>query len=96
MFKRRWLWFGKLISDDGCEISYAHKSVYFRDSRGKFEFPYEDGFLFPSPFQVAGEPVSLNQSEIDQMVERVVDGIKSDGLPVSVFSNQVRILALKC
>ena len=85
MFKRKWFGFGKLVSDEGCEISYAHRTVYYRDSRGKFAFGYEDGFLFPTPFQVAGETISLNQSEIDQMVDRLVSGIKSDGRPVQVY-----------
>jgi hypothetical protein len=86
MFKRQWLRFGKLVSDEGCEISYAHKSVYYRDNRDKFEFPYEDGILMPTPFQVAGEAKLLNQPEIDQMVERVVSGIKADGHPVQIYS----------
>ncbi len=85
MFKRQWFGFGKLVSDEGCEVSYAHRSVYYSDNRGRFEFGYEDGLLFPKPFQVAGEPISLNQSEIDQMVDRVVRGIKIDGHPVQVY-----------
>jgi len=86
MFKKRWLGLGKLVSDEGYEISYGHKSVYYRDNRGKFEFPYEDGLLVPKPFQVAEETISVDQSEIDQMVERIVNGIKADGHQVQVYS----------
>ena len=85
MFKRRWPWLGKLVSDEGFEISFAHKGVYYRDSRGKFEFGYESGLLSSTPYQIEGEPVALTQPEIDQMVDRVVRGIKSDGSQVDVF-----------
>jgi hypothetical protein len=59
--------------------------VYYHDSRGKFEFGYEDGLLFATPYQVAGQAVSLSESEIDQMVERVVMGIKPEDLRVQVI-----------
>jgi hypothetical protein len=85
MFRKRWPWLGKLVSDEGFEISFAHKSVYYHDSRGKFELGYEDGLLSATPYQVAGQAVSLSPSEIDQMVERVVMGIKSEDLPVQVY-----------
>jgi hypothetical protein len=86
MFKKRWLWLGKIVSDEGFEISFAHKSVYYRDSRGKFEFGYESGRLSSIPYQIEGEHVALTQAEIEQMVDRVVRGIESDGTQVDVFS----------
>lgn len=85
MFRKRWPWLGKLVSDEGFQISFAHKSVYYHDPRGTFEFGYEDGLLSETPYQVSGQTVSLSQPEIDQMVERVVMGIKSEDLPVQVF-----------
>ena len=85
MFKKRWPWRGKLVSEEGFQISFAHKSVYYHDTRGTFEFGYEDGLLFTTHYQVAGQAISLSQLEIDQMVERVVMGIKSENLPVQVF-----------
>ena len=85
MFRKRWPWLGKLVSDEGFQISFAHKSVYYHDPRGTFEFGYEDGLLSETPYQVSGQTVSLSQPEIDQMVERVVKGIKSEDLPVQVF-----------
>jgi hypothetical protein len=84
MFKRRWRWFGNLVSDKGFEISFAHKSVSYRDSRGKFEFGYEGGMLSATPYQVEGGKVLLSQSEIDEMVDRVVSGIKADGRDVDL------------
>jgi hypothetical protein len=66
------------------EISFAHKSVSYRDSRGRFELGYEGGMLSATPYQIEGDKVSLSQSEIDQIVERVVSGIKADGRSVDV------------
>lgn len=86
MFKRQWLWFGKLISDEGFELWYTQRTINYRDDRGTFEFALEDGILVPKPYQYAGERISLNQSEIDQMVDRVVRGIKSQGRAVQVSS----------
>jgi hypothetical protein len=81
MFKRKWLVYGDLVSDEGFEISFSHKSVYYRDSRGKFGFGYEDTSLSGVPHQIEGERVTLSQSDIDQMVDRVVEGIKASGSP---------------
>ena len=85
MFKRKWPWFGILVSDEGFEISFAHKGVYYSDSSGKFEFGDEAGLLSSTPYQIEGEPVSLTQAEIDKMVDRVVKGIESEGNDVMVF-----------
>lgn len=82
MFRKRWPRLGKLISDEGFEISFGHRSVYYRDSRGEFELAYEDEFLSAAPYQVSGQPVVLSQSEIDQIVERVVQGIAWEGREV--------------
>jgi hypothetical protein len=85
MFKRRWKWFGDLVSDEGFSLRYGHRSVYHSDERGSFELPFEDGFLFPRPFQTAGEPLQLNQVEVVEIIERVVRGIKAEGHEVQVF-----------
>jgi hypothetical protein len=73
MIRRRWGWLGKLVSDEGFEIYFGHKSVSYSDTRGTFEFGFE---------------VPLNQCEVDQMVERVVEGIQEDGGKVEVFSSR--------
>jgi hypothetical protein len=86
MFKRRWKWFGKLVSDEGFTLAYQYKGITYTDERGTFEFSLEGGVLIPKPYQIAGVPVTLTQSETDQMVERVVRGIKSEGNVVQVFS----------
>jgi hypothetical protein len=88
MIRRRWGWLGKLVSDEGFEIYFGHKSVSYSDTRGTFEFGFEDGMLSATPCRVAGTSVPLNQCEVDQMVERVVEGIQEDGGKVEVFSSR--------
>jgi hypothetical protein len=85
MFKRRWKWFGRLLSDDGFTLAYGHKSVTYSDERGSFQFGLEDGFLFPPPLQVAGKPVLLKQSELEEIAERVIRGVRSEGNAVPVY-----------
>jgi hypothetical protein len=85
MFKRQWKWFGQLLSDEGFTLAYGHRSITYSDERGSFQFGLEDGFLFSPPFQVAGAPVVLSQAEIEEIAERVVRGIKSEGEAVQVF-----------
>jgi hypothetical protein len=85
MFKRRWIWFGKLRSDEGFSLAYGHRSITYSDERGSFVFGLEDGLLFPSPKQAAGKPVDLDQSARDVMLERVVAGIRSEGHAVQVY-----------
>jgi len=86
MFRRRWKWFGKLISDEGFTLAYGNRSIRYSDARGTFEFGFEDGILFPKPHQVAGDRASLSQSELGEIVDRVVRGIRSEGHTVQVFS----------
>ena len=86
MFKRQWIWFGRLISDEGFSLTSGHKTIYYSDDRGTFSFGFEDGFLFPTPFQTAGKPISLSHSELDEVLERVIRGIRSQGGSVQVFS----------
>ncbi len=87
MFRRRWKWFGRPISDQGFSISYGHRSVNYKDNRGVFQFGFEDGWLFPAPHQVGGDPVSLDETEIANMVDRVRAGIEFDGHTVRVWTN---------
>jgi hypothetical protein len=85
MFRRKWPWGGMIISDEGFEVSFEHKGVVYKDGRCKFAFGYEDGYLFVTPHQVEGEKISLSQSEIDQMVDRVVRALQFRGDRVDVF-----------
>jgi len=85
MFKRRWIWFGKLISEEGFALSYGHRSVRYCDDRGTFEFGFEDGLLFPNPFRAPGGPQQLNQSELNEIIDRVIRGIRSEGHEVQVY-----------
>jgi hypothetical protein len=38
MFKRRWKWFEKLLSDEGFTLAYGHNSITYSDARGSFQF----------------------------------------------------------
>jgi hypothetical protein len=85
MFKRRWIWFGKLRSDEGFDLAYGHRTITYSDHRGAFEFPFEDEFLFPDPRQVQGVPMQLNATDAKQMTERVLDGSRFDGHHVEIW-----------
>jgi hypothetical protein len=84
MFKRRLGSIGKLTSDEGFTLAYGNRSVTYTDARGAFEFGFEDGFLFTPPYQVKGAKVSLNDSDVDVIIKRVIRGIESEGHSVRV------------
>lgn len=86
MFRRSWIWFGKLISDEGFSLAYGNKTITYEDDRGSFEFGLEDGFLFSKPRQVDGVPVTLGQSELNVMLDRIIRGIRSEGHEIRVYS----------
>jgi len=79
MFKRRWKWFGPVISDEGFSLSYSYNTVLYTDPRGTFAFGFEDGSLSPAPFQVKGEPLGLDQATVEQMIDRILRGLRFDG-----------------
>jgi hypothetical protein len=92
MFKRRLRWFGKLRSDEGFALAYGHKSITYEDERGSFQFGLEDGFLFPeSLHQVAGDTIELDSNERNKIVERVMDGIRSEGHSVQLYSKEKHV-----
>lgn len=84
MFKRRWLWFGPLDSDEGFSLSFSHMTVLYTDPRGTFAFGFEDGLLSPTPFQVSGDPWATNKAELDAMMDRVIRGLRSQGTRVEI------------
>jgi hypothetical protein len=84
MFKRRWIWFGPLISDEGFSISFSHRTVLYTDPRGTFAFGFEDGLLSPTLFQVSGDPWNSNPVELDGMIDRVIRGLRSQGTKVEI------------
>lgn len=73
------------MSDEGFALAYGNKSITYSDDRGSFKFGLEDGFLFPKPKQVSGDSISLHRSQLDEMLERIIEGIKSDGHDVQVY-----------
>lgn len=88
MFRRRFIWFGRLVSDEGFTLSYGNKSITYSDQRGSFQFGLEDGLLFPTPTQTAGQPKALDAPELDSIIDRVIRGIRSEGHTVEVYSHQ--------
>ena len=86
MFRRRWKWFGELVSDEGFSLAYGNRTITYRDERGSFEFGLEDGFLFPRPNQTSGTCRSLSQAELNEMIERIIGGNKSEGREIQVYS----------
>jgi len=85
VFRRRYIWFGKLVSDEGFALAYGNKSITYSDDRGSFQFGFEDGLLFPTPKQLTGKPVSLDASSLSAIIERVVRGIRFEGHAVEVY-----------
>jgi hypothetical protein len=88
VFRRRWKWFGKLRSEDGSSLSYGNKSITYRDDHGSFEFGFENGFLFPTPRQIDGAPITLTQRELDALLGRIIAGLRSDGHAAQVFDKR--------
>jgi hypothetical protein len=86
MLRKRWIWFGELISDDGYSLSYGNRSITYRDERGSFVFGVEDGFLFPTPKQAAGEPLQLREDDLNMIIERVLSGMRFEGHEIRVYS----------
>ena len=84
MFKRGWLGIGKLKADEGFTLAYGNRSITYSDERGSFMFAHEDGLLFPSPSQISGEPITLDQAALDAMIERVLSGIRFEGHIVEI------------
>ncbi|MFT4113100.1 hypothetical protein [Silvibacterium sp.] len=88
-FKRRLRWLGKLVSEEGFTLHYGNRSVYYADARGVFQFGFEDALLFPKPHQVAGDPVTLEASELEEVMDRVIRGIRFDGHTVDVYRSRL-------
>jgi len=86
MFTKRWKWFGELVSDEGFSLAYGNRTITYMDESGSFEFGLEDGFLFPMPKQTSGTRRALNQTELNEMIERIIRGIKSEGREIQVYS----------
>jgi len=86
MFQKRRLGLGKLRSDEGFTLSYSHRSVNYADGRGTFQFGFEDGFLFPRAFQSSGVPIKLTAHETEQIIKRVLEGLRFDGHNVELFT----------
>jgi hypothetical protein len=85
MWRRRWKLFGRLASDEGFTLAYGNKSVTYSDNRGSFVLGLEDGYLLPPPHQIKGQPIDLSASDSENIMERVLDGLRSDRKSVKIF-----------
>jgi hypothetical protein len=81
MFKRRWLCFGRIRSDEGFSVYYGHRTVYYSDERGEFQIGYEDGLLFPDLLPESHKALILN---------RVLQALEWDGHNPRVWTAPVR------
>jgi hypothetical protein len=88
MFRRKWVWFGKLVSDEGFTLAYGNKSITYTDERGSFQFGLEDGLLFTPPMRIGGKSPELDQCELGEVVDRVIRGVKFEGHAVEVQQTQ--------
>ena len=79
MFKRRWLVFGPILSDEGFTISYGHKTVYYSDERGIFQIGYENEQLFPSSLRPTGTLKELPSADKALIIDRMLRALQWDG-----------------
>jgi hypothetical protein len=84
MFTRNWFGLGPIKASEGFRVSYGHKSVYYRDERGRFELGYEDQFLFPGVRPMMPGCV-LSTSEQALILERVCEALVWDGHRVEIW-----------
>lgn len=96
MFKRGWLGFGKIRSDEGFVVYYGHKSVNYSDERGDFQIGYEDGLLFPdSAVQISDSVRQLRpirkipQDDKALIVSRILSALEWDGEKPRVWTTQL-------
>ena len=88
MFRRRWGWFGRLRSDEGFTLAYGHRSITYADERGACQFGFEDGFLFPEPQRISGQQCHMDAKELEIVLARVMDGIRSEGHYVELYTQR--------
>jgi hypothetical protein len=86
MFRRRWKWFGDLVSDEGFTLKFGYRSVEYTDEHGSFGFGMEDEWLFPKPWLLTGEPAVLDQAQLDVILDRIIRGSRSEGKDLKVYS----------
>lgn len=79
MFKRGWLGFGRIRSDEGFTVQYGHKSVYYSDERGEFQIGYEDGLLFPDSLCQVRSVRKIPEVDKALILNRMLKALKWDG-----------------
>jgi hypothetical protein len=76
--------FGRLASE-GFTLAYGNKSVTYSDSRGSFVLGLEGDYLFPPPHQIKGQPIALSSSDVETIMGRVLEGLRSDRKSVQIY-----------
>jgi len=87
MLRRKWKWIGKIQSDEGFTVSYAHRGVRYSDDRGSVEVGYEDNCLFPDSGIWADTGKKLPSSDRDQILDRIQRALIWDGHSVKVWTS---------
>ncbi|WP_109488818.1 hypothetical protein [Occallatibacter savannae] len=85
MFRRRWLCFGRIISDEGFTVHYGHKIVCYSDERGEFQIGYEDGLLFADSICQVDPVKGIQEVDTILVLTRVLRALKWDGQEARVF-----------
>ena len=89
MFKKRWPWGGKIISDEGFEIFFGHKTAYYQDDPANSHLGLRTDSSSQGLIRIPVK-LALSQAEIDQMVDRTVRALMWEGLPVQVVPKKSR------
>ncbi len=87
MFKRRWLVFGRISSDEGFTISYGHKTLYYTDERGTFQIGYEDDRLFPASLCLTVPTGQVAKADRELILDRILRALEWDGRHPAVQSD---------
>lgn len=79
MFKRNWLGFGRIRSDEGFSIWFGHRTVFYADERGTFEIGYEDGLIFPGSLSLTHPIRPVSEPDRALIVKRILSALEWDG-----------------
>jgi hypothetical protein len=79
MFKRNWLGFGRIRSDEGFSVYSGHKTLYYSDQRGTLQIGYVDGLLFPESLSWVKSNRILSESYRALILDRMLRSLEGDG-----------------
>jgi len=67
-------------------LGYSDKTVSYTDERGSLQFSCEDGVLIPRLRLLSEKSVVLDQQHLDEIIERIISGTRSDGMTLTCSS----------